>query len=65
MRWVGVIGSLVIVGLGLFLVSLSGILMTRSSYTWLMAIGAFCVLVGLGLTLWTISRARRRNKPTR
>ena len=62
MRWVGVIGSLVIVGLGLFLVSLSGILMTRSSYTCLMAIGVFFVLVGLGLTLWMISRARRRNR---
>ena len=62
MRWVGVITSLIIVGFGLFCIFFSVILINRSSNTGLMAFGAFWVLVGLGLALWMISRARRRNR---
>jgi hypothetical protein len=65
MRLVAPILSLAIIGLGVFLVFLSLLLSNRSSNTGLMAIGFFLVLVGLGLSVWTISRARRRNRQAR
>ena len=64
MRWIAIILGLAILGLGMFFVVLSVLLMNRSSNTGLMAIGIFGVLVGLD-SLWMIYRARRRKEPAR
>ena len=65
MRFLAIILSLFILGLGVCLVFFSLLLINRSSNTGLTAIGVFIALAGLGLGVWTIRRARRRNTQAR
>jgi hypothetical protein len=62
MRFLAIILSLGILGFGVLLVPFALLLSNRADNTGLIPIGVFIALVGLGLSVWTIRRARRRNK---